>query len=214
MRKCGNCQKIIENRSAKFCRYCGAILPDLDVEQSRNDSTVDVPENVESCVQLQTLTDSLDCSVSTPPPMPSSYVKKNRRIWLFAVVVGVIMLLFVIAGVILMKSHYNDDHVESVSESVIPNKMNLYGNIYKYPITMSISVDENRVRGSYYYDKLGPTNILLLSGSHQNGELIIYETDNHGKQTGYFRGHYLNGVYRGLWFNDKGESLGFILQNK
>ena len=87
----------------------------------------------------------------------------------------------------------------------------LHGTVDKYPITMHLNIDGTTVKGSYYYDKKGPNAKLSLSGTNDDGELDINETDADGTPTGHFKGKLDNGVFRGQFITNKGKKMPFIV---
>ena len=95
--------------------------------------------------------------------------------------------------------------------SGIDGTYNLHGKVDKYPISMNISIDGTTVKGTYYYDKQGANNKLTLSGTNNDGELDINETDAAGTPTGHFKGEFSDGIYKGLFITNKGKKMPFVV---
>ncbi|MBQ9231842.1 MAG: zinc ribbon domain-containing protein [Prevotella sp.] len=89
----------------------------------------------------------------------------------------------------------------------------LSGTVSTYPITMYIEINGTQVTGYYYYDrqyeKVGDGAKLNLSGTNNNGQLDINETDANGTPTGHFLGTLSNDVFRGEFINTKGNRMPF-----
>lgn len=99
-----------------------------------------------------------------------------------------------------------------LSESTgVDGTFDLHGTVDKYPITMHLIIDGTTVKGSYYYDKQGPNAELTLSGTNDDGELDINETDADGTPTGHFKGKINDGVFRGQFITNKGKKMPFIV---
>jgi len=100
---------------------------------------------------------------------------------------------------------------ESSASTGTDRTFDLHGTVDKYPITMHLNIDGTTVKGSYYYDKKGPNAELTLSGTNDDGELDINETDADGTPTGHFKGKFDNGVFRGQFITNKGKKMPFIV---
>ena len=100
---------------------------------------------------------------------------------------------------------------ESSASTGTDGAFDLHGTVDKYPITMHLNIDGTTVKGSYYYDKKGPDAELTLSGTNDDGELDINETDADGTPTGHFKGKIDNGVFRGQFITNKGKKMPFIV---
>lgn len=84
----------------------------------------------------------------------------------------------------------------------------------KYPIVMSIAVDEQQiVTGVYYYKKIG-TNLALRGTVSSEGFFEIEEQDPNGNATGIFRAKIVGKTgFSGFWTTpDGGKSLSFFLE--
>ncbi len=95
--------------------------------------------------------------------------------------------------------------------SNIDGTYSLNGKVDKYPISMNISIEGTVVKGSYYYVKQGANNELTLSGTNNDGELDINETDADGTPTGHFKGEFSNGIFKGLFITNKGKKMPFAV---
>ena len=93
--------------------------------------------------------------------------------------------------------------IKAMQTKAIPNN--------KYPITMELQIDGEKVNGSLYYDKYGPDNILVLSGGLNKNEIELNEFEKNGKPTGHFRGKYSNGVFQGEYTTSKGKTMSFAV---
>lgn len=143
---------------------------------------------------------------------------------------AIVALLIILLAVLLwpdkqkeeteaLETENNVEVVDEVSESeetTVPveqvetsRSVTLYGAVHKYPITMQLEIKGSVVKGTYYYNKQGPDNVLTLSGVFDNGEMDIYETDENGRQTGHFKGYYSNGEYQGEFVTMQGKSMQF-----
>lgn len=87
----------------------------------------------------------------------------------------------------------------------------LGGAVDKYPITMHLDIDGTQVKGTYYYNKRGPNAKLNLSGTFEDGEMDLNETDEKGTPTGHFKGEFDDGEYKGQFFDNKGKSMNFLV---
>lgn len=96
-----------------------------------------------------------------------------------------------------------------VEQTETSRSVTLYGSVHTYPITMNLYIKGSVVKGTYYYNKQGPDNVLTLSGVFDDGEMDIYETDEKGRQTGHFKGYYINGEYQGEFVTMQGKSMKF-----
>lgn len=86
------------------------------------------------------------------------------------------------------------------------------GQVDEYPVTMEIVIDGTMVSGSYYYNRKGSHNRLMLSGTNENGYLDLNETDANGTPTGHFRGTYSDGIFQGQFITGQGNSMSFYLE--
>lgn len=72
------------------------------------------------------------------------------------------------------------------------------GAVGKYPIVMSLHIDEaGKLTGAYYYKKSGPGNCLYVIGRKKGDHITINEFDVNGTNTGSFDGTFRNGELRG-----------------
>jgi hypothetical protein len=114
--------------------------------------------------------------------------------------------------VLIPSSNNNSDTDESNNnEYVLTGNKKFHGNVDKYPITMELQIEGEKVKGSLYYDKYGPENILILSGSLNKNEIELNESEKNGKPTGHFRGNYSNGVFQGEYTTSNGKSMSFAV---
>lgn len=159
-----------------------------------------------------------------------SFIGKDNLNKLYYIGGAIVALLIILLAVLLwpdkqkeetkaLETENNVEVVEDVAESeetTVPveqvemsRSVTLYGAVHKYPITMQLEIKGSVVKGTYYYNKQGPDNVLTLSGVFDNGEMDIYETDENGRQTGHFKGYYSNGEYQGEFVTMQGKSMQF-----
>lgn len=111
-----------------------------------------------------------------------------------------------------VSSKWNTNEESSTSASSnINGTHDMRGTIDKYQITMQVSIDGTSVKGSYYYDKQGPSAVLSLSGTNEDGILDINETDANGTPTGHFKGKFLEGVFKGIFVTNQGKKMSFLV---
>ena len=87
----------------------------------------------------------------------------------------------------------------------------LQGSVDIYPVSIHFEIEGKNVKGSYYYVKHGPYAKLSLSGTNDNGNLDINEVDESGTPTGHFVGKLNNGVFKGVFKDNKGRSMPFLV---
>ena len=143
-----------------------------------------------------------------PSEIPYQEAKKSN-----GTLIGIIIILAVIicvGGWFAYQKFYLSKDAEMVEEQVVAHhSVTLYGTVDKYPITMSLNIDGSVVKGTYYYNKQGPDKVLTLSGVMNGSEMDIYESDENGRQTGHFKGHYSHGEYQGEFITMQGKSMYF-----
>lgn len=105
----------------------------------------------------------------------------------------------------------DDDSSDENSDVSDDRTVDLRGKVDKYPVTMHLEINGSQVKGSYYYDKKGPSAKLNLSGSNENGIMDINETDANGTPTGHFSGRFSNGIYSGSFVTNQGKKMPFKL---
>ncbi len=106
--------------------------------------------------------------------------------------------------------HNGDSNNEDNSTS-ISGSYDFKGKVDKYPITMHLEIDNERAKGSYYYDKQGSNAQLSLSGTIDGDMLDLNETDSNGTPTGHFKGFLRDGIFRGQFITSKGKSMAFAV---
>ena len=195
--QCPNCGAVIENHSA-FCPECGTKMGGSPIPPHVINQYPQQPST-----QTGSSTRSSSDNITLRP-------EKKSNTWLY-IVGGVLAVILLIAGgkFLLQSKSDNEGYEIQVSEQNVQKNTTLYGTVDKYPITMSLNIDGSVVKGTYYYNKQGPDKVLTLSGVLNNGEMDIYEADENGRQTGYFRGYYSNGVYQGEFITQQGKSMSF-----
>lgn len=193
-RHCINCGVLIDADSM-FCTSCGSRQD--GIPNPVNAPYVAQPQPVQSHVEyasLDTVGDNGD--------------EKRKQYIIIACVVLAVLLC--VGGWFAYQKFYQSEDVEIVEEQVVTHhSTTLYGTVDKYPITMSLNIDGSVVKGTYYYNKQGPDNVLTLSGVMNGSEMDIYESDENGRQTGHFKGHYSNGEYQGEFITMQGKSMYF-----
>lgn len=104
------------------------------------------------------------------------------------------------------------EDINQTSDAVtVQESYDLGGAVDKYPITMHIDIDGTQVKGTYYYNKRGPNAKLQLSGTYEDGEMDLNETDEKGTPTGHFKGEFEDGEFKGKFIDNKGKSLNFLV---
>jgi hypothetical protein len=135
--------------------------------------------------------------------------KKRTRNLLIGFVIVIILGILTMA---MPSSNKNSDTDNSNNnEYVLSGNKKFHGDVDKYPITMELQIDGEKVNGSLYYDKYGPDNILVLSGGLNKNEIELNESEKNGKPTGHFRGKYSNGVFQGEYTTSKGKTMSFAV---
>ena len=114
---------------------------------------------------------------------------------------------------VLLWKYPSNSSVSSSNNANGRYNINLSGRIDKYPITMSLIINGQYVKGSYYYHSQGSNKVLKLSGVIEDGAMILYETDEYGLNTGHFQGFYSDGVYEGLFISEQGKKYQFRVSN-
>lgn len=132
--------------------------------------------------------------------------KRKKLIKYGAIAIGII--LFLILGATESNKKENVDKSVNEEYTITGNKK-LHGTVDVYPITMELQINEEKVNGSLYYDKYGPSNILILSGVVNQNELELNESERNGKPTGRFVGKYSNGIFQGEYIKVNGKSMPF-----
>lgn len=202
--------------------FVGVFLPHTQTGQA----TVAGSENLHAT----TPTDNGQQAPLTDTNPQESFIGKDNLNKLYYIGGAIVALLIILLAVLLwpdkqkeeteaLETENNVEVVDEVSESeetTVPveqvetsRSVTLYGAVHKYPITMQLEIKGSVVKGTYYYNKQGPDNVLTLSGVFDNGEMDIYETDENGRQTGHFKGYYSNGEYQGEFVTMQGKSMQF-----
>lgn len=117
----------------------------------------------------------------------------------------------VLAALKALESKLGDSSEKPSESSGLNGSYNFQGKIDKYPITMNFEIDGSKIKGSYYYDSKGPNAKLTLTGTCEDDELDINETDESGTPTGHFLGKLAEGVFKGYFITSKGKKLPFVL---
>ena len=92
----------------------------------------------------------------------------------------------------------------------------LTGSIDKYPITMSISIADGEVYGTYYYHSQGSNKRMTLTGTiSADRRMYLEEFAPNGINTGYFEGSFDGTTYAGHFSNyEKDSHLSFSLKTQ
>ena len=202
--------------------FVGVFLPHTQTGQA----TVAGSENL----QAPAATDNVQQAPLADTNPQESFIGKDNLNKLYYIGGAIVALLIILLAVLFwpdkqkeetkaLETENNVEVVEDVAESeetTVPveqaetsRSVTLYGAVHKYPITMQLEIKGSVVKGTYYYNKQGPDNVLTLSGVFDNGEMDIYETDENGRQTGHFKGYYSNGEYQGEFVTMQGKSMQF-----
>ena len=76
---------------------------------------------------------------------------------------------------------------------------------------MNIEIEGEKVKGTYFYKKNGPSAQLRLSGTNEDGNLDLNETDKNGTPTGHFKGKIENGIFKGFFVDNKSNKMPFVV---
>lgn len=144
------------------------------------------------------------------PRKPYQNPKNNRN---SSSLLGLLISLIIIGSLFLAGTMFIYLTKEK-TEVVSTQSLNMTGYVGQYPVTMQIKISGSVINGSYYYDRMGSNNILLLNGTNKNGEIHIIETTVEGEQTGDFRGRLNNGAISGKYINYKGKEMAFNLYTR
>jgi hypothetical protein len=194
---CPFCGAVVEKKFS-FCPECGAPMSGTLKQR---------PKTYRYSKQQHTNSGS-----STLSSSDNIFIQqKNKNSTWSYIAKGVLgVFLLIIVGDFLLPSKSNDDmEDEQAIDQPISQNITLYGAVDKYPITMSLTIEGSVVEGTYYYNKQGPDKVLTLSGVINNGEIDIYESDEHGRHTGHFKGFYDGGVFQGEFTTPQGKSMSF-----
>ena len=101
---------------------------------------------------------------------------------------------------------------DSVSETshAMMNVRDFKGSVGKYPITMHLNIEGEKVNGSYYYNS--GSSALKLSGTVKGNHIELNETTQEGRPTGHFDGIISDDGFFGEFINYKGEHFNFSLR--
>lgn len=84
--------------------------------------------------------------------------------------------------------------------SVALENVNLSGNIGKYPVCMTLNIDENGViTGAYYYKRMGAKALLYMKGALEDGKIQVNEFNIQGDNTGTFDGTFKDDKFGGIF---------------
>jgi len=131
--------------------------------------------------------------------------KQKIRNIVISIILGILVLIpcMVIVGIAIFNKS------TPVENSEIIRNVKLCGTVDQYPITMTLQINKNEVKGTYYYNKQGSKNVLSLSGVKKKTELDLIETNEKGQKTGHFIGNYSNGVFEGEFIDYNGKGMSF-----
>lgn len=136
----------------------------------------------------------------------------NNSSCLFGLLVSFLIIVIIGGGLVvgIMIFHGASERTEVISSQTF----DMSGFVGQYPVTMNIQVSGSIVSGSYYYNRMGSNNKLMLNGTCNNGEIYLIETNIEGEQTGEFRGRLTNGMFNGSFINyNRGERMAFNLES-
>lgn len=108
--------------------------------------------------------------------------------------------------------HYNLDG-NPIIPSTSGNNYLLKGLIdNKYSVTMQLSIQNNKIYGTDYYDKYGSDNYLYqYGGISESGDVVLLEFNTEGQQTSNFKGRFTKGSFYGTFTNYKNIEMPFEL---
>lgn len=199
----------------RFCEYCGAPL-DGDALfctkcGARLSSLQPAPPPVYDTIQESIVAHTQAAPV--PRQDNEDREKNNNRIILF-VLLGIVLVAGALIAILTLgnskeKPVSDIDDTEAIVEQ---KKYRLHGAVDKYPIYMKLTIEGNVATGSYYYESQGPDKVLNLKGIYDNSKLELFETDKNGQQTGHFSGQLKRGIFIGDFYNSRGNSMHFRLE--
>lgn len=197
----------------KYCEYCGAPL-DVDALFCTSCGARLSPIQPAPPQVVKTFNDT----VQTKPALQQDTNdieerKSNNRTIIFALIGGVLIVGALIAILMLTNTKEKSfSDIDDMEEEVVQQrKFSLHGTVDIYPVYMKLSIEGNVVNGSYYYESQGPGKQLNLRGIYDDGRLELFETDENGQQTGHFVGQLKKGIYIGIFYNARGNSMQFRL---
>lgn len=85
----------------------------------------------------------------------------------------------------------------------------------KYAVTMSLSINENGIYGTYYYNAKGSNNQLYLYGGiSESSDIVLLEFNSEAEQTGTFFGRIVDNTFSGTFTNNARVEMPFSLEKK
>ncbi|MCR4603608.1 MAG: serine/threonine protein kinase [Prevotella sp.] len=139
----------------------------------------------------------------------TSKSSKSYLWWILAILCAGLLAWLVVSQKVFSGATSVDEEEE---EYVEQSKLNLYGYIGEYPVTMQIKIKGSQVKGTYYYNRQGSDRKLYLEGTYRRGKVHLDETTIDGKATGTFDGKLRKGVFTGVFTNYKGDELDFYME--
>lgn len=200
MKYCEFCGAPLDD-DALYCTKCGAKLSNTQPDASQTDDALQNP--------------TLSHSATLPHDRKGERAKQQTAVrTVLFVLLGVVLVAGVVAAVLLLgQSKKADDRaIDETEEYVEQRKYTLYGAVDKYPIYMKLTIKGNVATGSYYYESQGPGKLLDLKGIYDNSKLELFETNENGQQTGHFKGQLKKGIFIGDFYDARGNSMHFRLE--
>ena len=105
----------------------------------------------------------------------------------------------------------NKQDLNVVDIASVQSSYDFKGAVYRYPITMHIDIEGDKVEGFLYYNRKGPKYKLYLSGTLNGDEIVLVETDVKQNETGGFQGKLNNDTFKGTYTRKDGVVFGFIV---
>ena len=85
----------------------------------------------------------------------------------------------------------------------------------KYAVTMSLSINENGIYGTYYYNTKGSNNQLYLYGGiSESSDIVLLEFNSEAEQTGTFFGRIVDNTFSGTFTNNARVEMPFSFEKK
>ena len=200
MRYCEFCGAPLDD-DALFCTNCGARLSSFQPAPS---PATDIPVQANSVPNIVPV-------IENNEEFEDKKNNKIIRIILLSFLTVVLAAGIVIAFLITGNSNKNESR-DNDTEKVLHKMYKLHGSISNYPIFMKLIIEGNLATGSYYYESQGPDKVLDLKGIYDNNILELFETDENGQQTGHFKGHLEERHFIGTFFDARGNSMNFRLE--
>ena len=195
----------------KYCEYCGTPLDEDALFCGNCGARLNPVQHV-----------PIQADGSQTQNLTRSHIQQegiNRREQKnYKMVIIVLSAILLAAGIVIAilatgkKTKEKDRDIDKTEEVVQQQRVRLHGAVDTYPVYMKLTIEGNKVNGSYYYESQGPGKVLMLKGIYENSELELFEANEDGQQTGHFVGQLKKGIFIGDFYNAQGKSMHFRLE--